>query len=393
MIKFFRQIRQKSISGNKFNKYLIYAVGEIILVVIGILIALQLNMWREQQKNEQVEINYLKGILNNLNQDIYELSGLIEKDTTQFEAYTTILKAFTDKNINKKAPEFIKAIGTSYVTHAFTGNSILFEDMKSSGKINFIKSDVLRFSILEYYNESQKLTNNQTKFTTPVITALKNEAFPDNIDLNSLVENYMLPRKWRSELDGLDLSFFDTNINNIKVKKFANRISVLKGYLLSSYVSNQGLIINAERLKEKISEYLNDKTFDDKDYLSAETLNAIKEGDLNKLKKIIANESLNNCFETEFDTSNLMTISIYEDNIESLKYFVELGADIEHVCENKTPLMYAAKYGRFKMVKYLIKNGADINTVSIKGKTALSYSIQYKSPEIENYLKELNANQ
>ena len=49
--------------------------------------------------------------------------------------------------------------------------------------------------------------------------------------------------------------------------------------------------------------------------------------------------------------------------------------------------MYAAKHGKLEMLKYLIEHGANINTVSVKGKTALSYSIEYKRPEIEAYLK------
>lgn len=59
MIKFFRQIRQKLLQENRFSKYLLYAIGEIILVVIGILIALQINTWNEQQKTKEKELNYL----------------------------------------------------------------------------------------------------------------------------------------------------------------------------------------------------------------------------------------------------------------------------------------------------------------------------------------------
>ena len=54
MIKFFRKIRQKLLSENKFGKYLIYALGEIILVVIGILIPLQINDWNAQNKKENL---------------------------------------------------------------------------------------------------------------------------------------------------------------------------------------------------------------------------------------------------------------------------------------------------------------------------------------------------
>ena len=80
MIKFFRKIRQKLLSENKFSKYLLYAIGEIVLVVIGILIALQINNWNEGRKEfrkskalleefkrdlarDTIESNYVKGKL------------------------------------------------------------------------------------------------------------------------------------------------------------------------------------------------------------------------------------------------------------------------------------------------------------------------------------------
>jgi len=69
MIKFFRKIRQKLLSENKFNKYIVYAIGEIILVVIGILIALQINNNNEAAKNKEKEKIILKEILTSLNND------------------------------------------------------------------------------------------------------------------------------------------------------------------------------------------------------------------------------------------------------------------------------------------------------------------------------------
>ena len=49
MLRFFRQIRQRLLTENKFSKYLLYAIGEILLVVIGILIALQVDSWNEER--------------------------------------------------------------------------------------------------------------------------------------------------------------------------------------------------------------------------------------------------------------------------------------------------------------------------------------------------------
>ena len=66
MIKLFRNIRQNLIMENKTGKYLKYAIGEIILVVIGILIALQINNWNEVRKNDEKEALLIKNIIEDL---------------------------------------------------------------------------------------------------------------------------------------------------------------------------------------------------------------------------------------------------------------------------------------------------------------------------------------
>jgi len=66
MIKFFRKIRQQLLAEGAVKKYLLYAIGEILLVVIGILIALQINNWNEQQKIAQQTRHYLVASIKNL---------------------------------------------------------------------------------------------------------------------------------------------------------------------------------------------------------------------------------------------------------------------------------------------------------------------------------------
>ena len=66
MIKFFRKIRQKLLSENKFSKYLLYAIGEIILVVIGILIALYINKLNTKRKDSIILNGYLNNIAENI---------------------------------------------------------------------------------------------------------------------------------------------------------------------------------------------------------------------------------------------------------------------------------------------------------------------------------------
>ena len=70
MIKFFRHIRQKLLSENKFSKYLVYAIGEIVLVVIGILIALQINLKSQKKTNREHVESILKSVYFNLESDM-----------------------------------------------------------------------------------------------------------------------------------------------------------------------------------------------------------------------------------------------------------------------------------------------------------------------------------
>jgi hypothetical protein len=78
MIKFFRKIRQNLLTENKFSIYILYAIGEILLVVVGILIALNINNNNELEKNKQAVVSSLKEIQSNLLDDIKVSQGVLE---------------------------------------------------------------------------------------------------------------------------------------------------------------------------------------------------------------------------------------------------------------------------------------------------------------------------
>jgi len=89
MIKFFRRIRQQLLTENKFSKYVLYAIGEIVLVVIGILIALQINTWNEDRVKKIALKEHLKNMIENLNQDIKTNQG-ISKNIEGFRFYSML---------------------------------------------------------------------------------------------------------------------------------------------------------------------------------------------------------------------------------------------------------------------------------------------------------------
>jgi hypothetical protein len=78
MIKFFRRIRKNLLSEGKTGKYFKYAIGEIILVVVGILIALSINNWNDERKNRQILNSIYSIISEDLTNDINEIEELLE---------------------------------------------------------------------------------------------------------------------------------------------------------------------------------------------------------------------------------------------------------------------------------------------------------------------------
>jgi sensor domain CHASE-containing protein len=76
MIKIFRKIRQQLLTENKFSKYLIYAIGEIILVVIGIMIALSINNWNEGRKKKETLNNIYTTIKQDLETDLLNIDKI-----------------------------------------------------------------------------------------------------------------------------------------------------------------------------------------------------------------------------------------------------------------------------------------------------------------------------
>jgi hypothetical protein len=157
MIKFFRKIRQKLLSENKFSKYLIYAIGEILLVVIGILIALQINNWNEQNKENKVEHLYLERLLIDLGID----SSYYEQRIAESELAVQHLNEYVHKLYEtQKSTEEVKRLFNHLhiqTNHLTTQNST-YKELSSTGNINIFKNESLKKLIIDYYRVTEELT-------------------------------------------------------------------------------------------------------------------------------------------------------------------------------------------------------------------------------------------
>ena len=157
MINFFRRIRQQLLSQNRFSKYLLYAIGEIVLVVIGILIALQVNEWNENRKEAKREKETLKSLLIELEENKEIISNCIEgsinlmmsADTLRAQIGPTSTK-FSIHKINLLLGE----VGNTMTCNVLTD---ILEEIQSSGKFNLISNDDLRKRISRWSSIKKNL--------------------------------------------------------------------------------------------------------------------------------------------------------------------------------------------------------------------------------------------
>lgn len=155
MLKFFRNIRKKLVSEGNISKYLKYAIGEIILVVIGILIALQINNWSEISKNRDKEIIYLNRITTNLSYDVKLYKSIVKEDSLLIDKLNYIKTNFTDFTNKIKNPTIdLDFLITGY---KLTSNRTTIDNLISSGQIEIIRSNFLLEEIFLYYRTAEDI--------------------------------------------------------------------------------------------------------------------------------------------------------------------------------------------------------------------------------------------
>ena len=146
------------LSENKFSKYLIYAIGEIILVVIGILIALQINNWNENNKLEVKKQDYYQQLLEDLNKDKEFSRMTIELFKKRREEYENYRKDFYSTKLTPKEV-YDKLLNLNNHSEAMIFNSNTIETLQNSGDITLIPSDI-RNKLIDLKNFQSLIKSN-----------------------------------------------------------------------------------------------------------------------------------------------------------------------------------------------------------------------------------------
>ena len=243
MIKFFRKIRQKLLSEGNTSKYFKYAIGEIALVVIGILIALQINNWNEQVKLEKAISSHLEILKQNLIEDQIQLQSLRENITQRKTAADAAMsQMMTIEPVDIQLKKYLIML---YQEFKFSPNTNAIETINQSNEIPTLKNE-LRTAILDYYaliertKEREHISNThiQTKYEPYV-----NEKYPNIFEKNNEFEflaTYYKKDPRTSTLMDKDKFINDKILETLLVSRYYQNIALEKFY--------EDLIISSDKI-------------------------------------------------------------------------------------------------------------------------------------------------
>ena len=247
MIKFFRKIRQNLLNEGKTTKYFKYAIGEIVLVVIGILIALQINDWNERRKNSDIE----KETLISLKSDLESALEQLNKKITQNKDYKSKDSILLDV-IHFKKEISIDSLETLTLGHiwspGFDPELGTLNEILSTGKMGIIKNASLRKHIStwnKYMDELMEVDDKLAYFDSQVKTPMYSKQLPYKNFLSNLRNSgnksgYQSPK-----------SNFDWNSKALlESKEFENMIS---NYIIYSTIQQSRLVDIKHNINEMIT--------------------------------------------------------------------------------------------------------------------------------------------
>jgi len=240
MIKFFRKIRQKMLTENKFSKYLIYAIGEIILVVIGILIALSINNWNENKILAKKEITNLKEIKINLKSDLEnQLIPGSEYYQRSLDSYDILLSNFYNSPQSIPEDSIRRLFLRMVLPWKFVLNTVAFDNLNSMG-IDLISNDSIRENISQLYGYKYKIILNYHNVT---VTEFREDFVPllsNNVNIHKILS--------KSELDYLKNKI---EINS-RLRGMVYRRQFLRNYFLEVKPIVERLIVDIETEIERM---------------------------------------------------------------------------------------------------------------------------------------------
>ena len=157
MIHLFKKIRQQLIKDNKLQKYLAYAVGEVLLVVIGIVLALQFSNWNQKSNEIKKEIWYLDNIANDMFNQQESLKYLKTYYDDVLHISKDILADYKRTMSFKQVDSLSLKLNQLMIYNTFPNIDNTYKELVSSGQVALIENDSLVLNIIDFYIYNNEL--------------------------------------------------------------------------------------------------------------------------------------------------------------------------------------------------------------------------------------------
>ena len=182
------------IESGEARKYILYAVGEISLVVIGILIALQVNNWNTQSQNKKKLVSYLQSIEANIGDDIKQLQTLqISLDSMHIQSYQAMMILEKSTFTFDEAMRLYNSLVKAFELEEFNCNKHGFESFKISGLLDLIQGTDLERLLFDYYKMTDLIAHKEIRWNTYTqemqVDIMKSEYTPQWVKNNMRVYN------------------------------------------------------------------------------------------------------------------------------------------------------------------------------------------------------------
>lgn len=253
MIHFFRRIRQELINRERFGKYLLYAVGEIILVVAGILIALQINNLNEQRKENAKEQIVLKQLREEFNLNLNQLESKITmrhdlmKDLKECLNYFAIQQVDNDSLFTAKLTSLMLPLTFDPIQN----------DLVSSGNIQIIKNTELKKRLTNWTSDVHQLREVEQiyvgYFSNTIVPFFDKTGTGRNI-IKYFWENSERTRYLLEEYDSEEIIFANSSISAPSISLLEN--SELESIISMAYALNITNSSESKTLRKRIDDIL-----------------------------------------------------------------------------------------------------------------------------------------
>jgi len=218
MIKFFRRIRFDLMEQNKMGKYLKYAIGEIILVVIGILIALSINNWNENRKIKVQESKYLQGLRSDIQLNLDAINQFLEAGNASIASAQKVLAYYEGEDVTDLNDLNYHATNV-YIWERFTIQDNTYQELVNSGSIGIISNDSIKNGLLNLQALYHELKNEEDHFRYDMEELMYSQVY-EMLDMNDLVKNFtfQVSNGQAGEDVALSRTNYETMLKNLKHK-------------------------------------------------------------------------------------------------------------------------------------------------------------------------------